>query len=115
MRWNLRPRAVATDLAREVFPVPGGPTRSRIGDLSMRRLTGVMGRDGAGLGVGEEVREGFELLALMSSLDVDSGLLATAAALEAAVSLAVRSTSSWCLRRRTARYSRRRRLIFSRP
>jgi hypothetical protein len=34
--WNRRPRACATDLPREVFPTPGGPTRQRMGPLRLR-------------------------------------------------------------------------------
>ncbi|KAH3667332.1 hypothetical protein OGAPHI_002981 [Ogataea philodendri] len=31
MRWNLRPSVPAIDLARDVFPTPGGPVSRRIG------------------------------------------------------------------------------------
>ena len=34
MRTKLRPSARATDLAREVFPTPGGPVRQRIGPFN---------------------------------------------------------------------------------
>ncbi|KAH0389295.1 hypothetical protein KCU92_g200, partial [Aureobasidium melanogenum] len=40
--WNFRPSAVATDLAKLVFPTPGGPTRSKIGDLFLVRPLSVL-------------------------------------------------------------------------
>src|SRR5271154_3736251 len=42
MRWNLRPRALATDWATLVFPVPGGPTRRRIGEWPRRFTLGAI-------------------------------------------------------------------------
>lgn len=56
MRWKGRFRARAMDWPREVLPVPGGPTKRRMGPLvvegvALRRLGGESGGGGGGAGL----------------------------------------------------------------
>jgi len=97
--WNFLFSASATLFARLVFPVPGGPTRSKIGDLSIIRPLAWFA---AGMP---------KVFSCFTSLAFTSSLLAVWI-FDSADS---RSCSSWRFSRRTARYSRRRFLILPSP
>ena len=94
------------DFARLVFPVPGGPTRSRIGDLSTIRF---------------DLRIcNFVVAASLSSSDIGSTSLPSVPflGLRSDVSVAIcwsRSELTDCFNFNTARYSNSRFLIFSSP
>src|SRR5271169_4910535 len=108
MRWNLRPKADATDLARLVFPVPGGPTRRRIGAWSLRSAAGVIALLGDSVGGGDISFEG---------VGDGAGRRALVSAAGTVVSVAEAAFGSMRERfnLRIARYSRSRFLTFYKP
>ena len=93
MRTYSRPIARAIDLATEVLPTPGGPTKSRIGPLDFRLLLGGRGRHDLVLA------EAADLVEAATSSSADSSPPRSAA------SSALRVCSSACRSWRTARNS----------